>query len=774
MSIAKQVQKGVGWLAVLAAWPSLACAAAGQLDPAFNGGGQLSLGIGFDDVATTLIQQSDGKLVAAGYSNNGSNDDFALVRYNSNGSLDATFNATGVLTADIGGSTDRIQSVIQQSDGKLVAVGQAINGAYADFAIMRLSNNGTQDVSFGNGGTVLTNFATLTNLSDVATSVIQQIDGKLVVAGISNDGVDYDFVVARYNSNGSLDTTFDGDGKVRTDITTQNEHFASVIQQPDGKLVVAGYATVAGSSNYALVAVRYNSNGSLDTTFDGDGKVTIDVDTSYDTAYQVIRQSDGKLVLAGYTLVAGATNTLLVRLNSDGSLDTTFDGDGVLITIFSAGNDQFNSVLQQADGKLLATGYACFGFGGCYVLLARYNSDGSLDATFDGDGVLVTDMAGSEDVGNALIQQIDGKYVVAGYTKYGTKDIALLRYLPDLFAINDFDRDRDSDIFWRDSNSGQNVVWNMQNGLKASTNVIGANAASYILEAIADFDADGDADVLYRDTGSGTSVIWKMQGGVKVAAAVLGSNAAAYDIKGVADFDNDGDADILFRDNSGSNVIWKIQNATKVGATVLGSNAAAYTVEAVKDFDADGDADILFRDNSTGQVVIWKIQNAAKAGVTVVGTNAASYSIKAVADFDADGDADILFRDTAGANLIWKIQATARSGVVVLGNNAVSYSVAAAVDFDADGDADILFRDDSGLLVIWTLQGAAKTGISILGSSGLNVAGVADFDGDGDGDILLRDNGTGSNVAWVIQNATKTGANVLGGNSAAMQAYFEK
>ena len=351
-------------------------------------------------------------------------------------------------------------------------------------------------------------------------------------------------------------------------------------------------------------------------------------------------------------------------------------------------------------------------------------------------------------------------------------------YVADLSVAvkNDFDKDGDGDLFWRDSASGSNVVWILQGGLKVGANVLGSNATSYTVEAIADFDGDRDSDVLFRNNATGQSIIWTLENGLKAGATVLGTNAATYSIKGVADFDGDGDADILFRDTAGNNLVWTIQNAAKVGAVVLGANAATYSVEGTQDFDADGDADILFRDNTSGQSILWRMQNNAKVGAVVLGTNAATYSIKGVADFNNDGDADILFRDTSGANLVWTIQNAAKTGAVTLGSNSNMYSVAATADFDADGDADILFRDTAGNNVIWVMQNHAKTSASVLGSnaSSYSVAGTADADGDGDEDILFRNNATGANVLWLIQAKAKAAANVLSTNAATMEAKFEE
>jgi uncharacterized delta-60 repeat protein len=181
---------------------------------------------------------------------------------------------------------------------------------------------GDLDLSFGGGGKVTTAIGAA---NDYGNSVIQQADGKLVVAGYSCNGSNDDFALVRYNADGSLDTGFDGDGKVTTDWCEHDEGY-SVIQQADGKLVVAGYSY--NGSNYDFALVRYNADGSLDTGFDGDGKVTTDIGGSNDYGYSVIQQSDGKLVVAGTSYNGSNYDFALVRYNADGSLDACFDGDG--------------------------------------------------------------------------------------------------------------------------------------------------------------------------------------------------------------------------------------------------------------------------------------------------------------------------------------------------------------------------------------------------------------------------------------------------------------
>jgi uncharacterized delta-60 repeat protein len=215
---------------------------------------------------------------------------------------------------------------------------------------------------------------------------------------------------------GDLDLTFSGDGKQRTDFGFGDSRAAAIARQPDGKIVAVG----ADRGDLALA--RYNPNGSLDTSFSGDGKQTTDFGGCCDGANGVALQDDGKIV------VVGGGGFALARYNPNGSLDTSFSGDGKQTTSFTA-VDVANGVTIQGDGKIVAVGRAG-DFGVTDFALARYNPNGSLDTSFSGDGRQTTDFGG-DDGANGVAIQGDGKIVAAGVGPgpNGTNDFALARYL---------------------------------------------------------------------------------------------------------------------------------------------------------------------------------------------------------------------------------------------------------------------------------------------------------------------------------------------------------
>ena len=337
---------------------------------------------GLAAVPSSLVIQPDGKIIVAGgafplFTFLGN---FEVVRYNRNGSLDSSFGEGGIVTTTFPQGSYAFD-VALQSDGKIVAAGTLFvnfdpgESSNTDFALARYNADGTPDATFGNGGQVSTDFL---GLEDDAFSVLIQPDGKIVAVGSANDPASfYDFAAARYFSNGMLDTTFGVGGKVHSDFGAQNfDRARSAALQPDGRIVAAGFATGqnGGAQNFAVA--RYTSNGILDTTFSGDGKTQIDFGNCCQGANKVLLQSDGKIVaVGGSNGESSEDDFLLARLNRRGTLDRTFGIDGKVRTSFGDLNGAANGALLQPDGKIVAVGFqATFSNEWSNLALARYLS----------------------------------------------------------------------------------------------------------------------------------------------------------------------------------------------------------------------------------------------------------------------------------------------------------------------------------------------------------------------------------------------------------------
>ncbi len=321
--------------------------------------------------------QADGKIVVAGYTRNGSNYDFLVVRYNTDGSLDNTFSGDGKDKTDFGSTNDYASSVGVQNDGKIVVAGSSNNR----FALARYNTDGSLDNTFSGDGKQIDNFH---GSKDGARSAAIQSDGKIVVVGVASNS----FAVARYTAAGSLDNSFSGDGIQTTvfDIHLFIEQANAVAIQNNGKIVAVG------SAGEKFAVARYNTDGSLDKTFSDDGR-QITKAGEFSFARSVAIQKDGKIVVAG-EIAAEETNGgyAIGRYNTDGSLDNTFNGDGIKRDY---GFNFINSIAIQSDGKIVGGG-SVQGHDetGPNFALFRFNNNGEPDSSFNGDGIQVTEISG--------------------------------------------------------------------------------------------------------------------------------------------------------------------------------------------------------------------------------------------------------------------------------------------------------------------------------------------------------------------------------------------
>jgi uncharacterized delta-60 repeat protein len=373
--------------------------------------------------ANGVAAQRDGKIVVAGYAGVDGVDRFALVRYNSDGSLDTSFNSNGKVTTAVGTGTCKGEGLTLQDDGKIVVVGYSFNaGEQSCFTVLRYSADGSLDTSFGDSGKVTTTVAKQSN----ADGVVMQSDGKIVAAGNAFiDGGNNDFGVVRYNANGTLDTTFNGTGKATADFGAHDIGH-SVAVHGDGRIVVAGHTANEGKKQCALAC--FTANGNLHASFNGTGKVTTDFGGDGDAeGLGVAAQSDGKTVVAGYATVNGVQQFAIARYTTDGALDTSFGGTGRVLTAVGIGGSNATGVALQKDGKIAVAGYAVNNSGRVYDFAClRYNADGSLDQSFGDHGKVTTDI-GDGKASSLTVQ--DNKIILAGSAFDGdNNEFAVVRY----------------------------------------------------------------------------------------------------------------------------------------------------------------------------------------------------------------------------------------------------------------------------------------------------------------------------------------------------------
>jgi uncharacterized delta-60 repeat protein len=348
----------------------------GSPDTSFGNNGRVTLSFAGDEsVANAVAIQPNGRIVAAGWKWQGHDagyKDFALARFTSEGKVDKSFSDDGRETTTFAG-WDAATDVAIQPDGKIVAVGGSDN---TDFAIARYDPDGTPDEHFDGDGKKATDFGA----NEWANAVeIQPTNGKIVVAG--GTGTPTSFALARYNTNGTLDTGsatgFDGDGKVVTGFGGDEDAYDVAIQ-PNGKIVAAGKSSGdSPSTEFALA--RYNTDGSLDTGatgFDGDGKAETSISGYNIGASAVEIQDNGRIVAAGWTDDRDASADAdfeLIRYHSNGALDNSFDDNGKQATGFG-GHDYARAVAIQPGGKIVAAGSTSGTGLGYDLALARYHA----------------------------------------------------------------------------------------------------------------------------------------------------------------------------------------------------------------------------------------------------------------------------------------------------------------------------------------------------------------------------------------------------------------
>jgi uncharacterized delta-60 repeat protein len=405
-------------------------AADGDLDPRFGHGG-----VAFTDFAQTedyaysVAVQADGKIVVSGQSGIYPHLHSALVRYNRNGRPDSAFGTGGKVTVTFNSVSDYLFALALQSDGKIVAAGSTSGTA---FLLARFNSDGSLDQAFGTNGSVETTFGDQTAAS---RAIVVQADGKIIVVGVSGAGPYSelnDFALARYNPDGSLDQSFGSSGKLKTHfpgVDNTGSSATSVALQPDGKLVVGGYHKESDRTPHQFALARYNSNGALDSAFGQAGKVMTRLGLGDAYSFGIALQSNGRIVLAGYSATTLDHDFSLVGYTANGTVDSTFGNGGFVTTDFSGATDDIAyAMTMQGDGKLVVAGrtgdYPQFDFG-----VARYSSDGQLDQTFGTGGKVASDFSSSDQAYGVALQK--GKIVLAGaaFPNGANFDFAVARYL---------------------------------------------------------------------------------------------------------------------------------------------------------------------------------------------------------------------------------------------------------------------------------------------------------------------------------------------------------
>ncbi|HEX4606624.1 MAG TPA: delta-60 repeat domain-containing protein, partial [Urbifossiella sp.] len=331
-------------------------AVVGALDPTFGTAGKVLVNGG---PYSAVAVQPDGKIVAVGASTN----DFLVVRFNPNGTVDTTFGTGGIQKIDFNGLADAANDVKIQSDGKIVVVGQAATAAHGlDFAIARLNNDGGLDASFGTGGKTTVDFAGGGTNNDVANAVAIAANGNIYVVGTAAGGAGITkFGVAAFSTTGAPLTTFGAAGHEFEDFGGTADAGNGIAIQADGKLVIAGTTNAVPANGTDIAVGRLNpTDGSLDMGFGSSGKVAVNFGgAANDVGNAVAIQPNGDIVVAGASDLnaAGNFDAAAIRLTpTAGALDATFGSGGKATIDFGGNADSANAVVVQPDGNIVIAG----------------------------------------------------------------------------------------------------------------------------------------------------------------------------------------------------------------------------------------------------------------------------------------------------------------------------------------------------------------------------------------------------------------------------------
>ena len=413
----KRVCALVTVLLLVVAVPS-AGAAPGDLDSGFSSDGKLLTDIGTTDSGRAVAIQSDGKIVVAGYALMGSDDDFAVARYGSDGALDGTFSSDGLTTIDFDNKNESAYAVAIQTDGKIVVAGRAATdgmGLTFDFAVARLTTSGALDETFSSDGLLTVDVG---GGNDYGYAIDVASDGDIVVVGYGSNGSNWDVAAIRLDSSGNLDTGFSSDGKALYAVGSGHDYGYGLDIASDGDLLVTG-SSHNGSDDDVLV-LRLDGNGNLDTAFDADGIWTADIGSgTADVGWGIIEASDGD-VLVGGSSDGGDDDVLAVRLTASGVPDTAFSGDGKVTVAIGSANDVGYGISEQVDGSVVVAGTSYDGSAED-VAVVRFTASGVLDTTFSGDGKLTTSIGSGDGFGYGVVASSSGVIAIGGQA-VGTSD----------------------------------------------------------------------------------------------------------------------------------------------------------------------------------------------------------------------------------------------------------------------------------------------------------------------------------------------------------------
>ena len=396
------------------------------LDPSFNESGYAIIELTpYNDRTCEVIVQPDGKILTSGlfqfYNTATGTDSITsfITRHNSDGSIDLSFNSTGIVYSDLSFSVELSSANMELlDDGKIVIAGTKRLPGYDQMCVQKFNTDGTKDMSFGEGGEKL--IVSPDGYYSGSNCLKVQPDGKIVVAGVTSGLL----IMGRLESDGQYDLDFGDNGIVA--IYEGYPYIFNINFLSDGSIIVTG-----DSDLYQIAIMKFNPDGSANTAFGTNGKKLLKYNFQTENhAYGLAIQQDDKIIVSGHSNGLW----LLYRVNpNDGSLDNTFGNNGAVVNHFSGGTwDVATSVIAMPDNRILATGrYKKDSYVEKYnIVIIRYLPNGNMDSTFGINGMIEFDFGNRTDQGKSSFIQPDGKIICAGHTgnsEYSAIEMVILR-----------------------------------------------------------------------------------------------------------------------------------------------------------------------------------------------------------------------------------------------------------------------------------------------------------------------------------------------------------
>jgi uncharacterized delta-60 repeat protein len=687
--------------------------------------------------ATAIVRQSDGKIVAVGQGTDGDgNLNFLIARFNTDGSMDTSFGTDGVVSQAVGNS-GQAYAVAIDSSGKIVVAGTSFDDdGNQDFAVARFNSDGSLDTSFGSDGVTLTPVG---SQFAIAFAVTIQSDGKIVVAGQGADGGgNWGFAVARYNSDGTLDTSFGSSGIALTTVDYANTMVPDAVAiNSAGKIIVSGTAYGDDDPGDTAVGIaEYNSDGSLDSSFGDDGFTLAEGIQPYAMALQ----SDDKIVIAGAGTGTIGNGSAIYRFNTDGTLDSSFGTGGQAFANNPDPDvsDQANAVAIQPDGKIVLAGYTnqppdYYS----YVSVTRYNSDGTLDTEFGNDGVITTHppingygesnlaigtfascillqpdgslIVGAGTENNDSVGAGFGPFVLAKYTPSNT-ELQVQVELPDPPSPNVVAGDEQADISWQAMPNA--VAYNVFRSTTSGSGYVQINSSPITGTSYVDTGLTDGVTYYYVLTSvdvENNQSVNSYEANATPAPPVVSASGAISSVAGapyVLDLSAQAPAD-----SSDDITSWTINWGDRPSynpdvQTVTGNpSSVSHT------FDYTGSPDII-----------------TATATDAAGNNIPTQTNQLDVTYGIDGVSAIPAGEWAGASSI-AVQSDGKIVAAGLGTDSDGNIEFAVTRFNADGSIDTSFGTD-GLVTLSIGSGdSAAQAVAIQSDGSIDVAGYALVDG---------------------------------------------